>query len=211
MLSILLVIKSKNYLFNKGILQKTITPYVPRSNKSERYLRNLKSIFQIYFHDRQSSWDRNLSEIQLAINSAVNESTNCTPFEIMFNRPPNLTLTNMWKLNDLIDDKQIKSNDIATKLTKVVDNLKKSVNKNLAREMYNDKNSQHPFKKGSIVFVKTYHLSDKSKNFMQKMALRFDGPYRIIYFITEVTCLVQKLNDLSIVKRCHISQLKLKK
>lgn len=200
----------KNFLFNRGIIHKTITPYVPRSNKSERYLRNLKSIFQIYFHENQTSWDTKLCEIQIAMNSAVNESINCSPFEVMFQRKPNLVLTNLWKLNELLNS-EVGSRDIASKLSKIVDSLKKAIHKNRSREMYSKQNSQHPFKKGSIVFVKTYSLSDKSKQFMQKMALRYDGPYRIIYFITDVTCLVQKLNDLNVVRRCHISQLKIKK
>lgn len=197
----------KNFLFNKGIIHKTIIPYVPRSNISERYLRNIKAIFQIYFHNCQDKWDCNLSEIQLALNSACNEATKFTPHELMFSFKINSSLSNVWGLNDVIEEK-VNARNLAEKLNQAISNNKSrnKLNTNLLK--YNEENSKYPFKKNSIVYLKTYHLSNKVKKFQGKTALRFEGPYKILIFISDVSCIVQKLNDPNIVKRVHVSQLK---
>ncbi|KAG8289613.1 hypothetical protein J6590_108772 [Homalodisca vitripennis] len=166
-------------------------------------------MLKIYFNSDQTKWDTKLTELQLAINCATSEATKNSPYEIMFGNRPNLELTNRWNINDLLDC-DVSKPDNLDRFQRTVLNLKKSISANRKRAGYSDKECEHPFKVGSLVYVKTHWLSNKAEKFQAKMANRFCGPYRIIYKLTEVTFIVQDIKDERSVKKVHVSQLKLK-
>ncbi|KAG8301169.1 hypothetical protein J6590_058905 [Homalodisca vitripennis] len=112
----------------------------------------------------------------------------------MFGNSPNLELTNIWNNNDLLDCDVLKPDNL-DRFQRTVLNLKKYFSANRKRAVYSEKECQHPFKVGSLVYVKTHWLSNKAEKFQAKMANRFCGPYRIIYKLTEVTFIVQDVMD----------------
>uniref|UniRef100_A0A1B6LZF3 RNA-directed DNA polymerase n=2 Tax=Graphocephala atropunctata TaxID=36148 RepID=A0A1B6LZF3_9HEMI len=199
----------KTFLFNRGVNHQFITPYVPRANKSERQLKTLKGILKMYFHDRQTKWDGNLSEVQVAINCSVSEATGMTPFESMFGYKPNYSLTNCWDLNKLVGEGG-SNEDVTKRFETAMLNLKKSIAHNRAKNVYSDKNSKHPFLVGSVVYLKTYDLSKKAEKFQAKLNLCYRGPYKLVYKLTDVTFIIQDVQNPVVYKKAHISQLKLK-
>lgn len=86
--------------------------------------------------------------------------------------------------------------------------LKEKHIKNANSGRYSEEKSKHPFKLGDKVFLKTHYLSDKAKKFTSKLALSYSGPYRIIFFLNEVTVLLQDFGNVFNVKKAHISQIK---
>lgn len=197
----------KRFCFKYGVRHHLLAPYSPQGNRSERYLKTLKAQLKAYYHDKQQLWDKDLGYLQMSMNLAVNQAHNCTPFELMFNFKANHALSNLWQLNELVNERLTKE-EVDSMFDRVILNLKRSVTHNKERRKYRD-GAKHPFKVNSRVFVKTHFQSEKANQFMQKLALRYTGPYRIVYFFSPVTVLVQKEDDRTEVKRCHISQLKL--
>lgn len=127
----------------------------------------------------------------------------------MFKHTPNHSLSNIWKLNDLLDTNKTES-DIKQVMQRAIKNCKLSISKNKNRERYSESRIKHPFKVGSIVYLENHSLSNKAEGYQAKMDLRYTGPYRILYFLSPVSVLLQLTNDTSVIKRAHIKSLKLK-
>lgn len=197
----------KNFLFKFGIEHRRLAPYRPSGNRSERYIQSVKNHLKCFYHDCQRDWDSDLGNLQLCLNTALNNSTGHNAFELMYSFTPNHGLSNVWNLNDLIDSNMTKD-EIKQKLQSAIKNVKKSVELN-KRGKYDESKIKHPFVVGSKVTVKTHYQSSKANKFTNRLALRFEGVYKIIYFITPVTCLIQEVGTIENVKKVHVGELKL--
>jgi len=197
----------KNFMFQNGIQHRRLSPYRASGNRAERYIRNLKNQLKCFYHNCQTNWDKDLGNLQLSLNTALNDSTGYNAFELMYTFVPNNGLSNIWNIKDLIDT-NLNREQIKVKLQNAIQNVKRSVHLN-RRGKYDDERIKHPFKIGSRVTIKTHHLSNKFNKFTNKLALRYEGCFRILYFITSVTCLVQDEKDMRNVKKVHIGELKL--
>ena len=69
----------RDLCFRWGITHITTTPYYPQASLAERVNRKLKSALKIFHDASQSGWDEDLPWLSLAFNTAVHESTKCTP------------------------------------------------------------------------------------------------------------------------------------
>lgn len=198
----------KQYCFKNGIRQRNITPYRAASNISERYIRDITVLLRAFYNDKQNMWDNDLGSIQLSLNNSKNSSTGNTAFNLMYGHPCNLALSNLWNIHDLLSTK-ITLADRKKNLSNAIQNLKKAVNFNRNRTKYQHPNCQHPYKLGSLVYIKTHYLSNKAKQFSSKLAPKFIGPYKIIHFLSDVSVIVQNQANLEDTRRCHIIDLKL--
>lgn len=196
------------YLFRNCIQGRKIPIYRASGNRSERTLRDVSTLLRCFYHDKQTNWDQDLDAVQMSLNTAKNSSTGYTAFQLMFNHEANNALSNTWNLHDLISH-DLSNEEKKLQLQRAVNNIKRSVLRNRKRERYSPAKRQHPFRKNSIVFYKTHYLSDKAKKFSKKLGMKFCGPYKILWFITDVSVLIQHVNNLSDVKKVHIIDLKL--
>jgi transposase InsO family protein len=74
----------RQFCFELGIKHVTTSPYYPQPSHAERFNRNLRAALIAYHKDAHNTWDQNLSWLQLAFNSAEHESTEATPFAVLF-------------------------------------------------------------------------------------------------------------------------------
>jgi transposase InsO family protein len=72
--------KFKHFCFDLGIKRVMTTPYYPQPSHTERFNRDLRSALIAYHGNAHSSWDENLTCLQLAFNTARHESTPATSF-----------------------------------------------------------------------------------------------------------------------------------
>lgn len=200
----------KRFLFKNYINKFNIAAFRANGNRSERSIRNLGVLLRAYYADAQVNWDNDLAYLQTSLNTAMNESVKSTAFQLMFFHSPNTALSNIWSLNDLVNER-LPLNVAKQNLKRAIENVRKSVLHNRNRSRYSADNVKHPFVKNSLVFVRTHFLSDKAKKFTAKLAPKFKGLYRIIYFLSNNTCLIQHTENVFDTKKVHIADLKLYK
>ena len=92
-----------------GIKKKRSTSYHPEGNGfAERSIRTIKQILQTLISERklpQKSWADLLPEVLLGLRISENESTKCSPFEIVHGRKPLLPQDVLWKnTRDNVDE-----------------------------------------------------------------------------------------------------------
>lgn len=69
-----------------GVIQKLTTANPAQTNITERTNRICKTMISSYVKDNHRQWDRCLSDVRYAINTAWQESTGLTPAEITLGR-----------------------------------------------------------------------------------------------------------------------------
>src|SRR5436190_11973235 len=168
-----------NYLFRNGIEGRRILGYQPNNNRSERMIKTVKQQLRAYFHNKQDQWSKDLSYLQLALNSAENQSTKFCSHDLLFSYRFSDPVTNLWKLSNLFDEHRKESN-VNENLDLAIKNLKLSVSNNKKREKWSGKYSTHPFKVNDLVYLKTHILSNKANKIQSKLSLSFIGPYKIL-------------------------------
>lgn len=76
-----------------GIKHRMTTPYHPQANGlDERYNQTLINSLAKYVQENRDQWDEKLSEVVYAYNTAIQESTKYSPFEVMFGRKAKLPI-----------------------------------------------------------------------------------------------------------------------
>lgn len=75
------------------IKQVRTSPYHPETDGiTERFNRTLKMMISSFVDENQKNWDVLLPFLAFAYNTAKHETTNCTPFELLYGRKPKIPL-----------------------------------------------------------------------------------------------------------------------
>uniref|UniRef100_A0A1B6KWE7 RNA-directed DNA polymerase n=1 Tax=Graphocephala atropunctata TaxID=36148 RepID=A0A1B6KWE7_9HEMI len=194
----------KSFLFKHYIQLRHIPAYRANGNRAERFIRDVTTALRCFYHENQTNWDQDLGNLQICLNTARNSSTGTTAFKMMFYHDCNNALNNLWDIHQFISN-NIHPNLKKENLRKALLNVKKSIQANRKRLKY--QNHKHPYKLYDLVLLKTHFLSNKVNKFSKKLAVKYSGIYKIIYFITDVTVLLQDTKN-GEVKKVHIIDLK---
>ncbi|OXA42471.1 Transposon Ty3-G Gag-Pol polyprotein [Folsomia candida] len=180
-----------------GIEQKFTTTYHPQGNITERVNRNLRAMLSAYTHSKHSKWDEFLPETALALRTAVHSSTGFSPALLNLGREPKLPLD--YAVNPVHSDGFDSRIDYSTKLIDRLASLYSQAKLNIEKSCeeqkrhYDKRHKNITFKPNDLVLLKTHHLSKKSEKFSKKLAIRWDGPFRIVAQLTPVTYTIVKM------------------
>ncbi len=199
----------KRFNFKYGIDHVKLITYRPQGNNSERYVKQVKQCLVAYHNDANNKWDTQLSNFQFCLNTAKSEVHKKTPFELVHTFEPNTTLSNLWSINDLIDVNR-SDEEIKASFNDAFKNLKLASKRTEIRRKQDDKD-KHPFTEFSRVLLKTHPISSKAKQVAAKLQFKWQGVFRILYFVTPVSVILQKEDDFKDIRKAHIAQLKLYK
>ncbi|KAG7305634.1 hypothetical protein JYU34_009728 [Plutella xylostella] len=154
------------------------TPYYhPQANPTERVNKVIGSAIASYVQDNHKDWDKYISHIGHAIRTAVHEVTGKTPSYLFFGRETSV-ISHQGKsfVKDPLTFDRSKYEEnlkIRQEIYKDVQHrLKASYEVN--KERYNSRRRVTQYQVGDIVWKKTKYLSNKSKNFMAKLAPKFE-------------------------------------
>ena len=135
----------------------------------------------------------------------VNEATGSIPALVFFGRQLFHPLVNAWNLNGLTVT-ACSEGELKEIWAQVASSLKKYHGR--LKRLYDVKHHSVSLNVNDLVLVESHYLSSKVDKFTQKLAPKFQGPWRIERFLTPVTALLS--DDTNNIKRkAHVSQLKL--
>ena len=171
-----------------GIKHRLTTAYHPQANGlDERYNQTLINSLSKFAQQCRGKWDDKLAEVVYAYNTAVQESSRCTPFEAMFGRQAKLPID--FNLDEDYDpDKKLKqhlgSHDppeeaIAMNRKRIEETVKKNVEKaqRKQKEYYDAKHGASScYTIGSLVYKKDFR---RKKRRGGKLDNKWEGPFVI--------------------------------
>jgi transposase InsO family protein len=195
----------RQFCFGMGIKHVTTSPYYPQPSHAERFNKNLRAALIAFHSEAHTTWDQNLTWLQLAFNMAEHEATRATPFSVMFPFRSNSPLLNRWKINELLPEK-ISPRMLRRKWSMVKQNLVKSHDR-LAKR-YNSNRKPVPFKVGDLVYYRNHPVSHAGRQVTAKLQHRWKGPFKVSKFLTPVTVRMVETTTGQFVTRAHVSLLK---
>ena len=196
--------KFTDLCFRWGTDHITTTPYYPQASLAERVNRNLKSALKIFHHESKPSWDEDVPLLSMAFNTAVHESTQCSPDKLFLGREFKCPLIARW---DLSPEKTC-ANERENQLfwAQAYRNLRRAKEK-VARR-YDLKRKPHPYQVGDTVVYRLNLIRSKGQNISAKLLLRCSKPLIIAKFVKPNVVLLAIPDTGVIVRRAHVSQLK---
>lgn len=197
--------KFKAMCFNYGIKHVTTSPYYPQASLVERFNRNLKAALTIYHHDSQDRWDEGCPMLMIAFNSALHESTGCSPSSIFLGRELNHPLGMQWGI-DMDMGTDIKDKNLGERWAEVLVRLRK-VNRTVAAK-YNLSRAGQPYVVGQCVVHRLHPTSSAPDKISGKLLPRWSDPLKITSFTSPVTVELGDPKTGEFRRRCHVSQLK---
>jgi len=189
----------------KGITPFHQSPYHACSNPTERYIGSVKGLIRALI-TQTKEWDMHLNEVSFALRTAVNESTGFSPAYLMFLREPRTPFDNLVGSNT----SHIKNAEKAhERMTLVLDLAKESmlVSQDDYLRYKNAKAKERSFDVGDKVWMRTHILSDKAKGISVGLAPKREGPYKILFKVSEHVYDLENIENSQKVFKIHVNDL----
>lgn len=129
-------------------------------------------MFLTYVHDHHNKWPEYVSFIEKCLHFSIHDTTNCIPYELMYNKKCPLRYEN---LVEFLANVQINFDD---KMIIVQNNLK--IKAKAREELYDKGVKLIKYEINDLVFVKNYYLSSCIKNEINKFFLLYRCPYKVL-------------------------------
>lgn len=166
-----------------GIKLQMSTSFHPETDgRSERTNKTIVQVLRNYVSRQQTDWLRYLPLAEFAVNSAVNESTGKTPFEVVLGYSPSLfpsdiAPTTVAAVEDLAEERKLKIKEVRDALAAAKVRQATSANRSRAEEP--------KLAVGDSVMVDSTDRRSRYKarhgdGRAAKLFARWDGPYKIL-------------------------------
>ncbi|XP_041632343.1 uncharacterized protein [Drosophila kikkawai] len=150
-----------------------------------------------YIEDKKTTWDELLPELNLVINISISDSTGFCPEFIVQGREPQLP----GALYDEVTPGPSQAPRSPEAKAELLRDIFKVVRENTQRAAVEQRKHYDLRRRswrptiGSLVFVKQHHLSKAADNFAAKLAPKYEGPYKVIKFLSPTIVRVQHLHS----------------
>lgn len=155
--------------------------YHAQTNQVERVNREILRIIASYVRADHRNWDKNLSEIQCALNTAIHESTKFTPYFLTHGRE--MIIDGSFYNEDspingnaLTLDTSCTFSENLKELQQIFQKVRQSILSSHARNAryYDLRKRPLQLDEGQIVYKKCFPLSNAAKHFSAKLSPRYE-------------------------------------
>lgn len=198
-------------------------PFNPHCNGgAERAIQTSTDMHAMFTNDDQDDWDIHSKKLEFAINTAVNRTTNYTPYELTYGHRPKIPIdifVGALKPPEITDE-VLKIGNVDLKfydnyVNQMRDELKAvyqkvasntEINMEKSKVIYDRKVRKCSFEVGDTVLCTNEQKAPRGKS--KKLMTKWDGPYTILAK-TDINYVLQSLNSKRI-REVLINQLRLK-
>ena len=193
-----------------GIDKTRTTAFYPASDGLvERVQRTIEDMLSKYMKENQRDWDEILPFMLMAYRSSKQETTKKTPNLMFLGRETDLPVDLLYPPLPMEEESPNEdyAKELQAKMRTVHDLARNSLLEASQRQKlaYDRKISKHAYKVGDAVWLRSYA---KPKGLSRKLQLRWEGPFKVIGKISDLTYKVQKSSKASF-KVVHFNRLKL--
>ena len=174
----------------------------------ERAHRTLEDMLSKYVEKNQRNWDEALPLILMAYRSSKQESTTMTPSLMMLGREIELPVDLLYPPPPT--DTKLPSNEYVVQLQNKMKIIHETARASLLeasqkqKRLYDSRISKQKYNVGDAVWLRMYI---KPKGLSKKLQLRWDGPFKIVSKLSDLTFKIQK-GPRALCKIVHFNRLK---
>lgn len=173
--------------------QVTTAYHTQTNGLTERLNRTLTDMLSMYVSSNHINWDDALPYVTFAYNSSRHDTTGFTPFYLLFGREPPLMLDSLLppqpdaSLTEFTSD-AISRAEEARQLARI--RTLDSQERQCAR--YDSSHRHNKYSPGDLVLLWT---PQRHVGLADKLLHRYTGPYRIHHQLSDVTCVIEALEQ----------------
>jgi hypothetical protein len=181
------------------------TAYHPQTDgQTERMNRTLEEMLRSYVDDKGSDWDQHLAMAELAYNTAVQDSTGYTPFQLSYGMEARLPMDHALSEAKTADNplaaQTIEQWNIDLKQARL--NLEQA---QMRQSFYADRHrGNHQYQVGDKVMLTTEHMRSK----VGKLNARYVGPFLVKKVMSPLNVELDLPSTMRIRPVFHVSKLK---
>lgn len=191
--------------FEWGVRHFTSSPYYPKGNIVERVNKNLKSCLAIFCREDHTSWDEHLNWINMGLNASFHGAVGEAPSVPFLGRDLLHPLLNIWGIPNL--ESPLSPQERQVLCRRINERLLEA--QRVVASRFDAGRIPTPYKVGDQVWCKAFHLSDLAHKVSAKLSPRYAGPFEVVKFLGPVTVLLSLVSDKAIIRKAHVSHLKM--
>lgn len=163
----------KKFLNVYGVKLWLISKYHPQANACEAANKTIGVSIRAYIDgdSGHKDWDRHVTEIACAMNSAVHTWTKHSPYNVNFGYDMVTFFKTYEQCDDNVESAADKNKWLADMRNLVKENLAKT--HETSKRRYDLRSRPITYDPGEVVWRRNFALSNASKNFMSKLAPKF--------------------------------------
>lgn len=166
------------------------TPYHPQTNGLvERTNRTLTNMLAMYVSANHKNWDDVLPFITYAYNTAKHETTDFSPFYLLYARLPRSPLDTFLPFILHNDDSVSQTLCLAEEARRIA-RLRTLASQRRSKERYDDRHEQVSFEKGDLVLLWT---PQRKRGLRQKLLSQYSGPFVVVDRLSQLTYVIARL------------------
>lgn len=178
------------------------TPYHPQTNGLvERTNQTFTNMLSMYVASNHKNWDEILPFITYAYNTAKHETTDFTPFYLLYARSPRSSLDTILPFK-LHTDESVAETLCRAEEARQIARLRTLASQDRSKQRYDQRHDAISFRKGEFVWLWT---PQRKPGLCQKFLPQYTGPYVIVDRLTDLTYVVARLTTPS--RRSNRTQL----
>ena len=191
-----------------GIRHHTTTAGHPECNgQVENFNKFISTSVAIHSNTENIEWDDCLADVVYAYNTSTNESTQQTPYYLVFGTEPRSYIDNLFQVQMLADEPIDREEQIARVViarVKARKEIQTSQEKNKIR--VNDSRRRVEFQVGDRVLLRMKHLKTSKDG---KLKPKYSGPYVVLKRLSPLTYRLTKTKGSYKSSVVHVKRLKL--
>ena len=173
-----------NFLSSLKIEQSRTPTYNPRSNPVERAHRTLMDILKKMATRNPGAWKEMLPAALFSMRTSVHSTTGLAPYQVLFGRPPNLELDQVFRLpSQQLDSEETPGSDLQRRILEAHEYARQHSAKMVARSRRNYLGEHRTFQVGDLVWLYTPRLQPGRG---KKFSNFYSGPWQVIKRVNQV-------------------------
>lgn len=166
------------------------TPYRPQTNGLvERTNQTLTNMLSMYVSSNHKNWDDVLPFITYAYNTAKHETTNYSPFYLLYARSPRSFLDTILPFSLDAEDSVAKTLCLAEEARRIA-RVRTLASQNRSKDRYDSSHQAIYFEKGELVLLWT---PQRKRGLCSKLLSHYAGPFVVLDRLSDLTYVVARV------------------
>lgn len=195
-----------------SVVHRATSAYHPQTNGlTERFNHTLGDMLSLYVSSDQTNWDSLLPYLTFAYNTAVQSTTQFSPFRLVFGRDPTCNVDTVFPYHVSTDHNTTLAEAMSrTEECRQLARCRTFEQQSTAKLRYDEHHRHVQYKTGDLVWL---WVPVRKPGLCEKLICRYLGPYRVLGRNSDVNYAVEPLHPPSD-RRCrsrenaHVSRLK---
>lgn len=194
-----------------SVVHTPTSAYHPQTNGlTERFNHTLSDMLAFYISARHDNWDSVLPYVTYAYNTAVQSTTQFSPFRLLYNREPLHTVDTLFPFPPAANNPTLEEATSRAEECRQIARCRTFDHQAASKLRYDSHHRYVAYKPGDLVWL---WVPQRKPGLCEKLLCKYTGPYRVATKLSDATYIIEPLQPPTDRRRrgiesAHVSRLK---